>query len=114
MPSRRKSASGRLSSCPSSPKRSIRSVHFACTFQGSRSSHSKRGTESSFGSRKKNTSVWANPPPSFRFSFLRTHFKPTQNQELHTPNELPNREPPLPPRPTPPRPPPARISPSTP
>ena len=55
MPSRRRSASGRRSSCPSSPKRSILSVHLARTFEGRSSSHSKRGTESSFGSRKKNT-----------------------------------------------------------
>ncbi len=37
MPPRRGSASGRRSSCPGSPKRSILSVHFAYTFVGSSS-----------------------------------------------------------------------------
>src|SRR5260370_34953840 len=76
MPSRRKSASGRRSSCPSWPKRSIRKRHLSCPFGGTPSSQSRSGTVSS-SSLKKNTGasgITALPI----FAFLRTRVKRRQ------------------------------------
>ena len=48
-------------------------MHLACTFVGSSSNHCKRGTELSFGSRKKNTSVWATSLPLRRGLLIPRH-----------------------------------------